>query len=252
MKSSARRARRPLASSSSTRSMRSAPRAAAAAVRATCTERVVSQLADRAGRHRGSARSASTLAATNRSDILDPALLRPGRFDIEIDVALPDQAERRAILAVHTRGRPLAADIDLDALAAQTEGFVVADLAACAVRPPWRRRAGSSRRMPRPRALTSNVLTSRRLTCRPHSARRGHARGAEVMMAEIPTYVYGVAPAGVLSTPLRAQGMPDGQSPVTAIAVGGASAIVGCLPGPRDEQPAAARNCCPGWPSTSR
>ena len=52
------------------------------------------------------------------------------------------------------------------------------------------------------------------------------------MMAEIPTYVYGVAPAGVLSTPLRAQGMPDGQSPVTAIAVGGASAIVGCYPGP--------------------
>ena len=52
------------------------------------------------------------------------------------------------------------------------------------------------------------------------------------MMAEIPTYVYGVAPAGVLTTPLRAQGMPDGQSPVTAIAVGGASAIVGCYPGP--------------------
>ncbi len=52
------------------------------------------------------------------------------------------------------------------------------------------------------------------------------------MMAEIPTYVYGVAPAGVLGTPLRAQGMPDGQSPVTAIAVGGASAIVGCYPGP--------------------
>lgn len=51
-------------------------------------------------------------------------------------------------------------------------------------------------------------------------------------MAEIPTYVYGVAPAGVHSTPLRAQGMPDGQSPVTAIAVGGASAIVGCYPGP--------------------
>ena len=58
------------------------------------------------------------------------------------------------------------------------------------------------------------------------------------MMAEIPTYVYGVAPAGVLSTPLRAQGMPDGQSPVTAIAVGGASAIVGCYPGP-------AMNCLP-------
>ena len=52
------------------------------------------------------------------------------------------------------------------------------------------------------------------------------------MMAEIPTYVYGVATAGAVRTPLRAQGMPDGQSPVTAIAVGGASAIVGRHAGP--------------------
>ena len=92
------------------------------------TERVVSQLLTELDGIE-ELRGVVTLAATNRSDILDPALLRPGRFDIEIDVALPDQAERRAILAVHTRGRPLAADIDLDALAAQTEGFVGADLA---------------------------------------------------------------------------------------------------------------------------
>ncbi len=92
------------------------------------TERVVSQLLTELDGIE-ELRGVVTLAATNRSDILDPALLRPGRFDIEIDVPLPDQASRRAILGVHTRNRPLTADIDLDVLAAETEGFVGADLA---------------------------------------------------------------------------------------------------------------------------
>jgi hypothetical protein len=63
----------------------------------------------------------------------------------------------------------------------------------------------------------------------------GPTRSEEAMMTEIPTYVYGVAAAEVLRAPLRAQGMPDGQSPVTAIAVGGASAIVGRYAGPTME-----------------
>jgi cell division protease FtsH len=69
------------------------------------------------------------IAATNRPDILDPALLRPGRFDRQIVVDRPDRRGRRKILEVHTRGKPLAKQIDLDALAGQTPGFTGADLA---------------------------------------------------------------------------------------------------------------------------
>jgi cell division protease FtsH len=69
------------------------------------------------------------IAATNRPDILDPALLRPGRFDRQITVDRPDRAGRRKILEVHTRGKPLAKVIDLDTLAGQTPGFTGADLA---------------------------------------------------------------------------------------------------------------------------
>jgi cell division protease FtsH len=69
------------------------------------------------------------LAATNRPDVLDPALLRPGRFDRRVHVAPPDKDGRRAILGVHTRSLPLADDVDLDALAATTPGMTGADLA---------------------------------------------------------------------------------------------------------------------------
>ena len=68
------------------------------------------------------------IAATNRPDILDPALLRPGRFDRQITVDRPDRKGRAKILEVHTRGKPLAKDIDIDALAGQTPGFTGADL----------------------------------------------------------------------------------------------------------------------------
>jgi len=69
------------------------------------------------------------IAATNRPDILDPALLRPGRFDRQIVVDRPDLKGREAILAVHAKGKPLAEGIDLSALARQTPGFTGADLA---------------------------------------------------------------------------------------------------------------------------
>jgi cell division protease FtsH len=69
------------------------------------------------------------IAATNRPDILDPALLRPGRFDRQIVVDRPDRVGRRKILEVHTKGKPLANDIELDTLAAGTPGFTGADLA---------------------------------------------------------------------------------------------------------------------------
>jgi cell division protease FtsH len=69
------------------------------------------------------------IAATNRPDILDPALLRPGRFDRQVVVDRPDRKGRKQILEVHTRGKPLAQSIDLDTLAGQTPGFTGADLA---------------------------------------------------------------------------------------------------------------------------
>jgi cell division protease FtsH len=69
------------------------------------------------------------MAATNRPDILDPALLRPGRFDRQITVDAPDVEGREAILAVHSRGKPLGDDIDLAVLARRTPGFTGADLA---------------------------------------------------------------------------------------------------------------------------
>jgi cell division protease FtsH len=69
------------------------------------------------------------LAATNRPDVLDSALLRPGRFDRRVVVDLPESNARRAILAVHTKDKPIASDVDLDKLAAMTAGFAGADLA---------------------------------------------------------------------------------------------------------------------------
>jgi len=70
------------------------------------------------------------IAATNRPEALDEALRRPGRFDREIVVGVPDQPGRREILGIHTRGMPIAPDVDLDDLARRTYGFVGADIAA--------------------------------------------------------------------------------------------------------------------------
>ncbi len=70
------------------------------------------------------------IAATNRPNAVDPALRRPGRFDREIELPVPDRKARKEILQIHTRNVPLADDVDLDELAAKTHGFVGADLAA--------------------------------------------------------------------------------------------------------------------------
>jgi cell division protease FtsH len=69
------------------------------------------------------------LAATNRADVLDPALLRPGRFDRRVTIVLPDRKDREAILKVHFEKKPLSKDVDIDALAAKTAGSSGADLA---------------------------------------------------------------------------------------------------------------------------
>jgi len=72
------------------------------------------------------------IAATNRVNAIDPALRRPGRFDREISISVPDKAGRKNILKIHTRGMPLTKDVDLDELAAKTHGFVGADISALA------------------------------------------------------------------------------------------------------------------------
>ena len=75
-------------------------------------------------------RQVIVLAATNLPDALDPALRRPGRFDCELEIGVPDTEARREILAIHTRAMPLRADVSLDAVAAASHGFVGADLEA--------------------------------------------------------------------------------------------------------------------------
>ena len=70
------------------------------------------------------------IGATNRPDMLDPALMRPGRFDEVLEVAPPDETARREVLAIHTRGMPVGADVDLDALAASCDGWSGAQLSA--------------------------------------------------------------------------------------------------------------------------
>ena len=82
------------------------------------------------------------LAATNRKDLVDPALLRAGRFDFLIELPLPDPAARLAIFKVHTRGLPLADDVNLAELAgAASEGQSGADIELACRKPVWRRSA---------------------------------------------------------------------------------------------------------------
>ncbi len=95
------------------------------------TERVVSQLlAELDGLSDNP--NVVVIAATNRREVLDPAILRPGRFEEHVLVPPPDASGRREIMAIHFRGKPLAQDLDLDAIADELEGFTGADLAAIA------------------------------------------------------------------------------------------------------------------------
>ena len=105
-----------------------APRRGGGGGESHVSERVVSQLLTELDGIE-ELRGVTVLAATNRPDIIDPALLRPGRFDVQVEVPLPDAATRRAILGIHLRRCPLASGVDIDDLAAKTEGFVGADLA---------------------------------------------------------------------------------------------------------------------------
>ncbi|MCD6589576.1 AAA family ATPase, partial [Candidatus Woesearchaeota archaeon] len=93
------------------------------------TERIVSQLLTEMNGIEN-VEGVVVIAATNRPDMLDPALLRPGRFDRHIEISLPNKKERLEIFRVHTRGMPLGKDVNLKELAEQTEGFSGADIEA--------------------------------------------------------------------------------------------------------------------------
>lgn len=104
------------------------PRRGTAVGEPHATERIVNQmLAEMDGLEE--LRRVVVIGATNRPDLLDPALLRPGRFDELIYVPVPDEKARLAIFRVHTRGMPLAPDVDLGKLAARTAGYTGADIA---------------------------------------------------------------------------------------------------------------------------
>jgi transitional endoplasmic reticulum ATPase len=93
------------------------------------TERVVSQLLTEMDGLESNP-NVMVLAATNRREVLDPALLRPGRLESHVEVPLPDEAARRAILEVHMEGRPVAEDVSVEGLAAESAGYSGAELAA--------------------------------------------------------------------------------------------------------------------------
>ncbi len=96
---------------------------------ARVTERVISQfLSELDGIEE--LKGVVVLAATNRIDILDPAVLRPGRFDMILELSIPDEEERHEIFKVHTKGKPLAEDVDLKALARETKDRVGSDIEA--------------------------------------------------------------------------------------------------------------------------
>ena len=93
------------------------------------TERVISQmLTEMDGLN--AMHDVVVIAATNRPDMIDPALLRPGRFDKSIYIGPPDEESRKKIFRIHTRSKPLADDVDIDRLAKETEGYTGADIAA--------------------------------------------------------------------------------------------------------------------------
>lgn len=105
------------------------PRRGSGASDAGISERVVGQfLAELDGVEKLT--GVLVLAATNRPDMVDPALLRPGRFDVVVGIALPDEPERLAILQVQVRGKPLAQEVHLETIAANTKGLTGADLGA--------------------------------------------------------------------------------------------------------------------------
>src|SRR2546428_960566 len=146
------------------------------------------------------------LAATNRPDVLDPALLRPGRFDRQITVDLPERRGREAILRIHTRNVPLAPDVNLEELARGTPGFSRADLANLgndAALVAARKRKTQVERLDFQEALDKLLLGGKREALMDEQERRivayhegGHALVAAVLPNVDPVYKVTIVPRG--------------------------------------------------------
>ena len=143
---SSRPRKRPRRSSSSTSSTRSDARAAGSGSAAATTS--ASRRSTRSSPRwtASGERERHRMAATNRPDALDPALLRPGRFDRRIAVQAPDRVGREANLRIHSRGKPLGDSVDLSQIASTTPGMTGADLACSSTRPRCSRRGASASR----------------------------------------------------------------------------------------------------------
>jgi transitional endoplasmic reticulum ATPase len=145
-------------------------------------ERMVAQLLTEMdglsdGPRGGGAGALVVLAATNRPDLIDPALLRPGRFDLVIEMQPPDEAGRAAMLAVHAGRMPLAGDVDLAALATATEGCVGADIAGLCRSAALAALARAGDAPTDPSTDPANDLGSLRVTARDFAiALRGHGQ----------------------------------------------------------------------------
>jgi transitional endoplasmic reticulum ATPase len=130
---------------------------------ARVTERVISQfLAEMDGVEELT--GVLVLGATNRLDILDPAIVRPGRFDVLLEVRPPDREARRRIFEIGLRGKPLAPDVDLDELAAMTEECSGADIQAVCKMAAWAAIGETIARLEsRPPRKTKLIITAKKL-----------------------------------------------------------------------------------------
>ncbi|MDX1483896.1 MAG: ATP-dependent zinc metalloprotease FtsH [Alphaproteobacteria bacterium] len=150
--------------------------------------------------------SVIVLAATNRPDVLDPALLRPGRFDRHVTLDLPDKAARAAILKVHTKKMPLDADVDLETVAAGTPGFSGADLKNLANEAAMlaAREGGATVTMAHFDAMRDRIMmgTVRTLAIQPEERHRlavheaGHVACAHFLPEADPLYKVTIIPRG--------------------------------------------------------
>lgn len=128
------------------------------------------------------------IGATNREDAIDPALRRPGRFDREIEIGVPGRRARADILEVHLRDMPLTEDVDIEALASMTQGFVGADLAALCREAAMRCLSSRMRELDLDRPVPSKVLESMRVSMEDFTTALGEVEpsGMREVLVEIP------------------------------------------------------------------
>jgi transitional endoplasmic reticulum ATPase len=148
----------------------------------SATDRVIGQLLTELDGIEGR-RGVIVVAATNRAELIDPAVLRSGRFDLSLELPLPDVAARRAIFAVHVKRRPLAAGVSVEALARRTNGFSGADIEAICRRAAqlalaeWLRARGAGAKSPKASSASGATAAGLRIESRHFERAIAEARG---------------------------------------------------------------------------